>query len=98
MPNISEIKLEENDAGASTIGQYLGMLLLAVWQEGESFSGKRPFGNSGWEYDVYTGLIRGGLIKGSFDENGYIDDVDTKAADKLISDHIKQLFSLPDAA
>jgi hypothetical protein len=62
MPNISEIKLEENDAGASTIGEYLGTLLLTLWQEGESFNGKRPFGNSGWEYDVYRGLIKAGVV------------------------------------
>ena len=36
-----------NDADAENIGEYLKALLSAVWHEGESFSGKRPFGNSG---------------------------------------------------
>jgi hypothetical protein len=32
------------------------------------------------------------------DEYGDLQTVDDKAADKLISDHMKQLFQLPEAA
>jgi hypothetical protein len=98
MLNISEIKLEENDAGASTIGQYLGQLLLTLWEEGECFSGKRPFGNSGWEYEIYRGLIQAGAVAGTVDEYGDIQTVDEKAANQLISNHITQLFQLSKSA
>jgi len=41
----------DSDAGDNlTIRDYFYTLLTAVWNEGESFSGKRPFGNGGWEY------------------------------------------------
>jgi hypothetical protein len=57
---------DDCDAGANiTVRDYLFELLIAVWDEGESFSGKRPFGNSGWEYDLYAPLIQAGLSKAS---------------------------------
>jgi hypothetical protein len=62
-----------------SIREYLHALLDRLWDEGESFSGKRPFGNSGWEYDLYKPLIVAGVIKGSLDIDGYIADVDTAA-------------------
>lgn len=55
--------LEENDSGATTIKGYLKALLYALWDEGEGFSGKRPFGNSGWEGDLLDPLINQGLAK-----------------------------------
>lgn len=44
--------LPENDSGADTVGGYLGALLERLLDDGEAFSGKRPFGNSGWEWDL----------------------------------------------
>ena len=44
---ILDLAMRENDADAKTIRGYLGKILEKVWAEGESFSGKRPFGNSG---------------------------------------------------
>jgi len=49
--------LEENDSGADTVKGYLKALLFTLWDEDEGFSGKRPFGNSGWEYDLTDALI-----------------------------------------
>lgn len=49
--------LEENDSGANTVKGYLKALLSTLWDECEGFSGKRPFGNSGWEYDLTDALI-----------------------------------------
>jgi hypothetical protein len=42
----------DNDAGVGTVKEYLRALLLEVWEKQESFNGKRPFGNSGWEKDL----------------------------------------------
>lgn len=44
--------LPDNDAYAETIRTYLKKLLILVWIEEEGFDGKRPFGNSGWQWEV----------------------------------------------
>lgn len=77
--------MEKNDANAATIGQYFVALLNTLWTEQEGFSGKRPFGNSGWYSDVDKALIRADAIWGEFDEEGYIEDYDTPAATEIIS-------------
>lgn len=64
--------MQENDANATTIGGYLACLSAAVWQKEEGFSGKRPFGNSGWDHDVIRALITAKHVKGSLDADGYI--------------------------
>lgn len=85
------LPMEDNDANAKTIGEYLVMLLAALWDRGESFSGKRPFGNSGWKYDLYIPLVRARLVKGSFIDD-YLDEFDILAAQKLISETIQFLL------
>ena len=55
--------MESNDAEAETVRAYLKALLYAVWSKGEGFSGKRPFGNSGWEYDLYAALEPAGITE-----------------------------------
>lgn len=90
--NILEISMQENDAGASTIGEYLRKLLATLWEEGESFSGKRPFGNSGWEYDIYTAMVVAGVVNGTIDSEGYLEVFDEIVlADKIILRAIKSL-------
>lgn len=84
--------MSENDADARTVGHYLYTLLCTLWEEGEGFSGKRPFGNSGWEYDLYKPLIAGGFVSGELDEDGYIDFVDKESADELIFNCIEFVF------
>ena len=88
------LPMQENDAGASTIGEYLKTLLLTLWREGEGFSGKRPFGNSGWDYDLYAALIKGGIAVGKLDEDGYVDEVDYKKANEAIEQIIESIFAL----
>lgn len=56
-------RMQPNDADAPTVGVYLMRLAQEVWREGEGFSGKRPFGNSGWEYEVELALATAGLIR-----------------------------------
>ena len=86
---------DENDAEASTIGEYLQKLLILLWEEGESFNGKRPFGNSGWDYELYIALAKSDLIEADFDEDGYIEDVDDDAGNKLIFSAIKAMYTKP---
>ena len=80
----ANIPMKENDAGAKTVGEYLKKLLLTLWDEEEGFSGKRPFGNSGWKYEVYTALISAKVVNGKLDEYGYVDEVDYHTADCII--------------
>jgi len=91
---ILEIVIESEDFGEpTTLHDYLRRLLSAVWQEAEGFCGKRPFGNSGWQYDVYAALIRNKVMPGDFDENGYVAETDTDAADRLIISLIDHVFT-----
>jgi hypothetical protein len=81
---ILDLPMQSNDTDAVTIREYLIKLLHTLWSEGEGFSGKRPFGNSGWEYELYIALIKGGAVKGNFDEFGDIGDFDKPAAGAAI--------------
>ncbi len=74
----------ENDAEATTIREYLKTLLRTLWEEGVRFSGKRPFGNSDWEFELYDALVRAGHINGTIDEYGDLDKVDEAAGGKAI--------------
>jgi len=88
-------KIEPLDVEAETIGEYLAELLVQLWIDGEGFSGKRPFGESGWKQWLYAGLIREGLIAGKLDEHGsIIDGVDTEEGDRLITLAIDELIPL----
>lgn len=88
------MEVDANDAGAATIREYLVALARVVWDEGEGFSGKRPFGNSSWEYELYTPLAKAGLITVSWDDDGYIDDFpdeERRKAQDLIQKAIEAL-------
>lgn len=85
MIDVLNIKIEESDAGNDiTIRQYLIALLTELWNEQEGFSGKRPFGNSGWDYELMKPLVKAGVITGSIDEWGFIDKCDTKKGHEII--------------
>lgn len=91
---ILDTPMDANDSGADTVRGYLIALLTAVWREGEGFSGKRPFGNSSWEFDVYRALAKAGHIVATFDEDGYLDEMDRaeeRKADALVAAAIKSL-------
>lgn len=83
---------QPNDAKAETVRQYLAKLLTKVVDEGECFSGKRPFGNSGWEHQLHFPLVQAGLVEGQI-EDGYLEDHDDAKAHKLILDVIGQVFA-----
>lgn len=59
-----------SDARVKSLREYFKKLVYRVWQENEGFSGKRPFGNSGWQYDVYDCLQKIDVIsEHDIDEN-----------------------------
>lgn len=89
--SVLDLKMQANDANAETVRDYLKALLIEVWVEGEGFSGKRPFGNSGWERDLHIPLVKAGLVQGTLDTNGYLEDCDDAAASAIICGAIKEL-------
>lgn len=89
------LPMGDNDADAKTIREYLLKILLNVWDEGEGFSGKRPFGNSGWEYELYRPLVQYKIIEGTIDEDGYLGDFDDFTGAKVIHNAIKHMCKLP---
>jgi len=78
--SILDLPMQENDAVASTVRDYLIRLLRGVWVDGESFNGKRPFGNSSWQDEVYRTLGTAGLIKVDGEGCPY----DYEAAEELV--------------
>ncbi len=71
---VLDIKFACDDLGAEvTIREWLIALVRTLWLEGEGFSGKRPFGNSGWQWAPAAALITHGAIKGKLDVDGYVE-------------------------
>ncbi len=83
-----DIKIHNYDG---TLRDYLRELLTTLWTEGECFSGKRPLGNSGWDYDVYYTLVENGFIEGTI-EDGCVEDINETGALLCVLDIIEDLF------
>jgi len=92
---VLDLELPDNDSGASTVRGYLVALLALLWEHQEGFGGKRPFGNSGWQYDLYVPLMKAGFITGKLDEDGYAEEMDNAAGDRLIMAAIQHLGETP---
>lgn len=75
-----------------TVKQYFRDLLLTLWEEGECFNGKRPFGDSGWQYKIYKALIDDGFIRGRLDKYGYVEAMDENSASLYVKQLIEALF------
>lgn len=82
----------EDLGGIVTVGEFFSELLKTLWIEGEGFSGKRPFGNSGWDGDLIKCLITHKVIKGVIDEDGYIEKYNNKDVDNIIIPLIESLY------
>lgn len=79
------------DLGDMTPRRYFGELLITLWDNGESFSGKRPFGNSGWESDLAIPAILSKAIAGEV-EDGWAEDYDSDEYDLLVAAAINRLI------
>lgn len=75
---------DANDAGVGSVRDYLHALLLVLWEEGDNFSGKKPFGNSDWETELWSPLLEAGLVEGAVDAWGAISEIDRVKVDALI--------------
>lgn len=79
------LPVRENDADAATVRDYLVALLRVAMDI------KKPFGNSGWIYDLYEAFADGGLLVIERDEGGYIRELDRSRADELVQAAIDAL-------
>lgn len=92
MPHpVLDLPMDSNDADAATVRDYMKALLRSLLQKTEGFSGKRPFGNSGWDRDMHKPLVKAGLVPGTIDADGYLETHDSDAADKLLMAAINDL-------
>lgn len=82
---------ERNDAAASSIREYLAVLLGTLWEEKSQFNGKRPFGSSSWYFELFTAMVEAGVIAGKLDEDGYLAEVDNGEGDRLIAAAIEEM-------
>ncbi len=84
----------DSDAGENrTVREYLQILLTRLWREQERFSGKRPFGNSGWEYELLDALGRAGFVDCDVeDDEVFFDDGEKAAANRYVEALIVACF------
>lgn len=81
---VLDLPMPPNGAGEATVRGYLVALLRQVWREGECFSGKRPFGDSGWQVEIYQALVKGSVLNGDWSDDGTDFVIDEGAADAII--------------
>lgn len=91
MIEVLDLTVEHYSLGTLTVREYLIGLLKELWDQKEGFSGKRPYGDSGWECDLYIPLIKAGLIHGHVDDEGYLAEVDDDEGDRVIAAAIGRL-------
>lgn len=94
---ILNLQIEFNHTGEFvTVREWFIRLFSQLWIEGEGFNGKRPFGNSGWNFELYAVLIKNNIIAGKLDEYGYVEDINTdEAKEFVLKTLIQQIFPTP---
>lgn len=94
-------RMGETDAGDHiTVREWLEQLLLELWDKGEWFSSKRPFGNGGWWLFLGDELAKAGFLdfgKPVIDFEGDIPhfnhtDEQLAAAKEYVKQLIKRVF------
>lgn len=80
------------DVGGRPFRAMLKDLLTMVLLQGEEFDGKRPWGDSGWEWDIYNAMVVNGFVRGVVDEYGDVDGVDITECDELIMRCVEEIF------
>lgn len=76
----------EGESGASTLRGFFAAVLREVWDEQ-----KRVFGDSSWRYEAYEALGRAGLVVVKYDDQGYLEEMDSKTAERLVQSLLEHL-------
>lgn len=89
-------KVRDTEIGPMNNKEYLRQLLIAVVKEGECFSGKRPFGNSGWGYALEEMAWELNPSVGEWrredSEDSWLEITDYKRFDAVMDTVISHLF------
>lgn len=91
---VLDLPMGPNDANAATVRDYLIEVLRLAWRDEADYDGKRPFGNSGWQWDVYGALADALVVPSARDEFGEL-DLDTREADAILDAAILALGEAP---
>lgn len=94
MRNYDEIKNIKLIDSQKTIGEFLVELFSDLWAKGINFNAKRPYGSSGWKYDIYAALAAANVIHGVIDEDGCVSEINMIEADAIIIGVIKNSFGV----
>lgn len=89
---ILDLQFESRDLEqVITIREFFKKLLTTLFEQGETFNGKRPFGNSGWDWDLKICLCQNSIIEATYSEKYDDWDFDTEEVDNKILELIKEL-------
>ncbi|MCY1451398.1 hypothetical protein D9M71_682640 [compost metagenome] len=80
-----------------SVRDFLKGMLLELWYEGEGFSGKRPFGNSCWEFPLIYALVEAEAIKGTMRkvyDDGELIEVDCRFDNKEVWAYVGELIEI----
>lgn len=84
-----------NDHLCQTVGEYFHILNKKLWREEESFSGKSPFGNSGWQHEILHAAAMSGILETVvFDDDGYIEEMEAKEFENMLSEVFAYVFKV----
>lgn len=61
MTNILDV-IVKSDLGEKPFKEYVHAILIKLFEDQDGFSGKRPFGNSGFYFDIGKSFCEAGLI------------------------------------
>ena len=90
--NIGSLKFFCRDLDKTiSIRNYLKKLLTTLLVEQDEFSGKRPFGNSGWIYDIMACLISHKIIPGVLDDEGCVIEGDDEECIAVVKEYIETM-------
>ena len=77
--------------GSKTLREAFKLLLKTLFEEGEYFSGKRPLGNSSWEWEIGAEFIKAGILKGNDGSDGSDVAFDWEEYQTIINDALDDL-------
>lgn len=79
------------DVDGTPLRKMLKDLLTMVIMQGESFDSKRPWGDGGWEFDIYLAMVQNGFVDGKI-EDFMLWEVDTTKCDEILIRCIEEIF------
>jgi hypothetical protein len=85
---------EPSEEPEITIKQWLFFVFSRVLLDGAGFSGKRPLGSSGWDQEFIMAYAKYELIEVVVNEDGELDDYNSKEVDMIHLQLIKYLLHI----